>query len=377
MKAIIDISYNLQSLMDVLGLIQGISFGILLLLLNYRHFRNTYLLGIFLLLFSLKLLVFIPAGLNIDQEHPELFLLPFDFSWLLFPIFFVYTQKISIFSDQKIKYWVLYPGIISFVLQAVIYFLPYDTKLEIAQSFWHEFLFTILGICYSWVIGIWNLRLINQHRKEVENTFSDLENKVLGWARIFLIYLLITSVLVHVLFYVSPENYYFKIMFSIFDLIAIYWLSVNGIIQQNVLSLINDKKNSPATILLENKNGVMEKEDDDNLKSVMTKIDTYMKDTEVFLMSELTIIDLADQLKMHPKKISASINTIFKQNFNTYVNYLRIKKAEYLLSKRSTDYLSIEGVGKEVGFHSKSAFYAAFKRVTGTTPKNYKESISG
>ncbi|MEZ2414553.1 helix-turn-helix domain-containing protein [Muriicola sp. E247] len=324
----------------------------------------------------MKLLVFIPAGLNIDKEHPELFLLPFDFSWLLFPIFFIYTQKISIFSDQKVKYWVLYPGIISFVLQAVIYFLPNDTKFEIAQSFWHELLFTILGIIYSWGIGIWNLQLINQHRQEVENTFSDLENKVLGWARIFLIYLLTTSVLVHVLFYISPDNYYFKIIFSIFDLIAIYWVSLNGIIQQNVLLLIRDKKDAPETTFLENNYEMAVTDDNDNLKAVMVKIDTYMQNTEAFLMSELTIIDLADQLKMHPKKISASINTIFKQNFNTYVNYLRIKKAEDLLSKRSTDYLSIEGVGKEVGFHSKSAFYAAFKRVTGTTPKNYKESIS-
>ncbi|WP_217349969.1 helix-turn-helix domain-containing protein [Muriicola soli] len=314
--------------------------------------------------------------MNLIPYYPELFLLPFDFSWILFPIFFVYTQKISIFSDEKIKYWVLYPGIASFILQTVIYFLPFSLKTEIAESFWHEFGFTFLGIFYSWGIGIWNLKLLNRHREEVENTFSYLENKLLNWVRIFLLYLLITSVLVHILYYVSPDNYYFKMLFSIIDLIAIFWLGLNGIMQQNVLSTLNYKKSGLSFQVQEIGNDKMSTDNDENLKVLMGKIDNYMKSSEAYLISELTIVDLADKLKMHPKKISTTINGIFKQNFNSYVNYLRIRKAEDLLSKKSTDYLSVEGIGKEVGFHSKSAFYAAFKKITGTTPNKYKDSIA-
>jgi len=372
-----DLTFDLQSILDILGLVQGLTLGFLLLILNFKHFRNTYFLGVFLFLFSLKLAIFIPSGLNIDQTYPALFLLPFNFSWLLFPIFFIYTQKISIFSDQKIKYWVLYPGIISIALQIIIYFLPYSTKLAIAQSFWHELVFTILGISYSWAIGIWNLKLLNQHRTEVENTFSFLENKVLLWVRIFLIYSLSTSVLIHLLYYVSPVNYYFKIIFSIFDLIAIYWVAVNGVIQQNVLSLLakNESGNSSQYALaLENDQRKVANSED--LKTIMEEIDSYMKSTEAFLLSDLTIIDLAEKLNIHPKKISASINSVFNQNFNSYVNELRIKKAENLLIEQSSNSFSVEGISKEVGFHSKSAFYAAFKKVTGTTPNKYKEKIS-
>ena len=372
-----DLTYNLQSILDILGLVQGLTLGILLLILNYKHFRSTYFLGLFLLLFSLKLAIFIPNGLNIDQTYSALFLLPFNFSWLLFPIFFIYTQKVSIFSDQKIKYWVLYPGIISIALQVIIYFLPYSTKLTIAQSFWHELVFTILGISYSWAIGIWNLKLLNQHRTEVQNTFSYLDNKALLWVRIFLIYSLSTSMLIHILYYVAPENYYFKILFSIFDLIAIYWVSVNGVIQQNVLSLLakNEPGNSSQYALaLENDQRKIANSED--LKTLMEEIDSYMQTTESFLQSELTIIDLAEKLNIHPKKISTSINTILNQNFNSYVNQLRIQKAETLLKDQSSNYFSIEGISKEVGFHSKSAFYEAFKKVTGTTPNKYKERIA-
>ncbi len=373
----VEINYNLQSILDILGLVQGITLGILLLILNYKHYRSTYFLGLFLFLFSLKLANFIPKGLNIDQIYPELFLLPFNFSWLLFPIFFIYTQKISIFSDQKIKYWLLYPGIISFALQLIIYFLPYSTKQAIAQSFWHELIFTIIGICYSWVIGIWNLKLLNQHRAEVQNTFSELEQKVLEWARIFLIYSLSTSVIIHILYYISSENFYFKIIFSVFDLIAIYWVAFNGIIQRNVLAFLDKNESGMPyqdTLAIENDSKKIAKTED--LKTLMEHIDSYMKGTEAFVRTELTIIDLAEKLKVHPKQISASINTIFNQNFNSYVNQLRIKKAKTLLTDQSSSYLSIEGIGKEVGFHSKSAFYSAFKKVTGTTPTKYKERIA-
>ncbi len=318
-----------------------------------------------------------PRGLNIDQIYPELFLLPFNFSWLLFPIFFIYTQKISIFSDQKIKYWVLYPGIISIVFQIIIYFLPYSTKLVIAESFWHEIVFTILGICYSWGIGIWNLKLLAEHKTEVQNTFSHIERKVLEWVRIFLIYSLASSVLIHILYYISPDNYYFKIIFSIFDLIAIYWVSVNGVIQQNVLSiLVKNESGFPIQHYLAIENDQRKNENDDDLNTVMGDIDSYMETSQAFLHSELTIVDLAQKLNVHPKKISTTINTTTNHNFNSYVNRLRIKKAEDILTKQLSNNLSIEGIGKEVGFHSKSAFYSAFKKVTGTTPTKYKERIS-
>ena len=178
------------------------------------------------------------------------------------------------------------------------------------------------------------------------------------------------------LYYTAPENFYFKIIFSIFDLIAIYWVAVNGVIQRNVLSILGKKEfgiPSLDTFTIENDPKKISKDED--LKSLMKHVDSYMSSTEAFVRTELTIIDLAEKMKVHPKRISACINTVFDQNFNSYVNQLRIKKAENLLSDQSSSYYSIEGIGKEVGFHSKSAFYSAFKKVTGTTPTKYKESF--
>lgn len=376
MLEITNLNFNLQSLLDIIGLIQGLTLSILLLVLNYKHYRSTFFLGLFLLIFSLKLAVFIPRGLNLDLVYPQLFLLPFNFSWLIFPLFFIYTQQVSIFSNQKTKYWVLVPGIIAFLLEVIIYFLPYSTKLDIAQSFWNELFFTYMGICYSWAIGIWNLRLINIHRKEVQNTFSLMEFKELEWARIFLIYALTTSVIIHILYIISHQNYYFKLIFSIFDLIAIYWVAINGVIQRNVLSTIENKEshNIPEVSSSDEiKDPILAIKE---LTALMKQIEDYVEGTESFMSAELTIIDLAEKLKVHPKRISAAINTVLNINFNTYINQHRIKKAERLLKNKSAENYSIEGIGKEVGFNSKSAFYSAFKKITGMTPTAYKESTA-
>jgi AraC-like DNA-binding protein len=326
--------------------------------------------------FSLKLAYFIPKGLRLDAVYPELFLLPFNFSWLLFALFFVYTQQVSIFAYQKTPYWVLIPGCISFFIQVIIYFQPYETKLVISQSFWYETCFTFIGIIYSWVIGIWNLRLLSRHRAQAENTFSLMETKTLHWARIFLIYSLVTSVMIHIMYFISPQNYYFKLIFSTLDLIAIYWIASKGILQRNTLA--NFPNNLPGfstadTSLLANPVPAINQAE---LERLMKQIDHYLKTSEHFANPELTIIDVADQLKVHPRRLSTAINTVVDQNFNSYINTHRIQKAIRLLKKDGLGNFSIEGIGKEVGFHSKSAFYSAFKKVTGTTPYKFKENQS-
>ncbi|MBT8319696.1 MAG: helix-turn-helix transcriptional regulator, partial [Gramella sp.] len=219
---------------------------------------------------------------------------------------------------------------------------------------------------------IWNLKLLNEHKTEVGNNFSFIEFKVLNWARIFLIYSLLTSFIIHILYYLSPQNFYFKIIFSVFDLIAIYWIAVHGIMQRNVLSFLVDKEIDSSILgvsVPENKNDITVKKEE--LKNLMKRIDAHLKASEVFVNTDLTILDLADELKVHPKKISTCINTIRSQNFNSYINQWRIKKAEDLLAQKMLSHLSIEGIGKEVGFHSKSAFYSAFKKHTKTTPAKY------
>lgn len=371
-----NLNFNLQVLLDSIGLVQGVTLGILLIVLNKRKYRSTFFLGLFLLFFSLELATWISTNLQISDNYPEIFLLPFNFSWLLFPLFFIYTQQVSIFSDEKTKYWLLYPGILSILAQIFIFWLPIETKIEIEASSWHKLVFWMLGNYYSWIIGIWNLWILYKHRIEVQNTFSYLAFKELQWARYFLIYLLVTSVYGHLIAYGFPDLYKDNTVFSVMDLVAIYWVSYFGITQRNVLKVLfkNDIINDDIGKLKDA--GQPYSTAPEKLSELMERINGYMITAKAFVNPELSIVDLAEGLEVHPKLVSTTINTVSNQNFNSYVNGFRIEKALKLLEHGDLEAYSMEGIGNEVGFKSKSAFYAAFKKETGTTPTRYRTKNS-
>ncbi|MCJ7466694.1 MAG: helix-turn-helix domain-containing protein [Maribacter sp.] len=374
-----NINFNFQILLDAIGFVQGVTLAAVLLIMNRRKYRSTFFLGLFLLFYSLELGTWISTNPEISVINSKSFLLPFNFSWLLFPLFFLYCQQVSIFANNKTKYWILYPGIASFLAQIIIFFLPFETKQAIDKSEWHKLIFWILGNYYSWIIGIWNLWLLYRHKIEVKNTYSYISFKELQWARIFLIYLLTTSMITHILAYGFLSNLNDivrnKIIFSFMDLVAIYWVSYFGIVQRNVRALLTknwDQNNSQNNSISQNHGTTIIPE---RLEDLMHTIGKYMIATECFTNPELTIVELAEGLKVHPKLVSTAINTIKKQNFNSYVNQYRIKKAEVLIRNNEHNFLSMEGICSEVGFKSKSAFYSAFKKETGTTPTKFKEKL--
>jgi len=374
MQLIVSTDINFQVLLDSVGFIQGATLGILLMILNRRKFRSSFFLGLFLLFFSLELAFFIFINPAISQLFPSLYLLPFYFSWLLFPLFFLYTQQVSILSDNKSTYWLLYPGIASFLLQLIIFCFPYETKQSIYTSRWYGLIVWDFGVYYAWAIGIWNLRLLYKHRIEVNNSYSYINFKELQWARLILIYLLASSVINYILSwgYATIANY--RVILAALDLLAIYLIAYFGIVQRNIHSVSSNLSyadNLPNRPIKSNVKDAAKGLPED-LNGLVVDIDSYMIASECFSNPNLTIGDLALVLKVHPRKISSAINSVYRQNFNSYVNKFRVKKAVKLLSSKDFEAFTLEGIGNEAGFHSKSAFYTAFKKETGKTPKNYK-----
>ncbi|MGB7395559.1 MAG: helix-turn-helix domain-containing protein [Pricia sp.] len=374
--------YNFYAFFETVGFIQALTLGALLTAVHKSKYKSTLFLGFFLLAFALETVPIILESLGAFDLYPSLYLLPFDFFWLHFPLFYIYTQQISIFSDDKIKYWVLYPGILAFIAQLIFFFFSYEIKFAIADSVGYD-IYTYCKIAYGLVIGVYTLFILNRHRIEVHNYFSMVESKELKWARNFLIFNIIGSLLYSIFNHTIGKSIFAEIFFVCFDLILIYWVSYHGVKQRNVISLLVKKEEFESASIeplekilagrVDESNDESDKKEDK--EALMEKIDAYMVSSESFTHKDLTIIDLSERLEVHPKRISTTINTVQNQNFNAYVNQFRVKKAEELLQDESKGHLSIEGIGNEVGFHSKSAFYSAFKKFSGTTPSKYKEGI--
>jgi AraC-like DNA-binding protein len=66
------------------------------------------------------------------------------------------------------------------------------------------------------------------------------------------------------------------------------------------------------------------------------------------------------------------LNDKLGKGFTLYVNEHRIQEACRILS--TDENLTIEAIGEEVGFNSKSTFFSAFKKLKGMTPAMYQQN---
>jgi AraC-like DNA-binding protein len=132
-------------------------------------------------------------------------------------------------------------------------------------------------------------------------------------------------------------------------------------------------KNSKTSIFFEEKdkyqNKIIEKGLLDRIVNGMPKI----IEKELFLDPNITLKEVAIELGIPKHILSQYLNEKLGKSFSTYINELRIEKAKEFLQTKMN--FTIESVGYESGFNSKSTFFTAFKKVTGQTPSEYQKSI--
>ena len=383
-----DITYNLVSFIDVLGVVQGLLFGLLLIQLHSKSRRPTLFLGLFILLFALEPIPLILRDLGILRQRPEWLLLPVSFHFLAYPLFFIYIQKTSIFGVNRPSYWTLIPGAVELITMSVIFFLPTATKIEIKGSS-YELVYFLMGLGYTIYISILILKLIHAHFTELISQYSSITEKRLSWSRSFIYASIGFHLLLLLNFFVENSQLY--IMISLINVVLIYWVSVKGITQENVTSLywvppsielvsttldenkLVNQKPKKINITVGNPNHTELMSEEDAFEIIET-VEDYIKNSECFIRHDLTIIDIAEAVNIHPKRISHAINKQLKTNFNSYINAFRVVRAKTLLKSGLAKNLSIEGIGAEAGFHSKTTFYSSFRKVEGMTPAQYKSS---
>lgn len=109
--------------------------------------------------------------------------------------------------------------------------------------------------------------------------------------------------------------------------------------------------------------------DDDEAKQIVAKLQKIMNDKELFRNPDLKVGDLAREIKVPSHQLSRILNDSLQKNFTLFVNEYRVNAACRMLPYQTN--FTIEAVGNEVGFNSKSTFFAAFKKIKGLTPSAY------
>lgn len=94
---------------------------------------------------------------------------------------------------------------------------------------------------------------------------------------------------------------------------------------------------------------------------------------KIYLDPELSLSLVAKRLNISSTYLSQLINTLSNHNFSDFVNLYRVRDAKIKLLDPEFSCYTILSIGLEAGFNSKSAFYTAFKKHTGSTPTQFRE----
>lgn len=100
------------------------------------------------------------------------------------------------------------------------------------------------------------------------------------------------------------------------------------------------------------------------------KLEKIMMEKSLYKNPNLSLQDVSQELNISTHQLSQFLNNNLGKNFTSFVNEFRINEACKTIV--SNDKLTLESIGYDVGFNSKSTFFAAFKKHTGTTPLNFQ-----
>lgn len=141
-----------------------------------------------------------------------------------------------------------------------------------------------------------------------------------------------------------------------------------------LIALLLVFKNSQSSTFFQEKEKYKNKKlDPITIEGIKQKI-LLIAEKELFLNPNLTLDETAKELKISKHLLSQYLNEKIGKSFTNFINEYRIEKAKELLASKNN--YTIEGLGYDSGFNSKSTFFTTFKKITGKTPSDYQKSLS-
>lgn len=361
------------------AVLQGLLLGIIFITSKKRRSFANQLLGSFLL-------TFVFAALS-D-------LLPFREIWgysiqgyftlpevkMLFPVLFLHfiLEKVGRSSSYslflKVHYFLAF-GIISITLINIMLFLfagsslleyfggPILDRFFMGQQY-YAFVLTV-------IVFIITIKETLNYRNLVRNEFTDMALLDINWLwqcifAIAPIILFWGAELVRIIIGGTGQS---ELTIAAYIFIAVfnYFVSFKAFTQQTLFdgSLEKLKPFNLDPIIPNITSTAIEIE-------ICEKIKSEMVANEYYLNQDLTLHDFAKEIQVSARTISNCINQNIGLNFNEWVNNHRVDTALEIIKADVKNQLSIEGIGFDAGFKSRSAMYAAFKKRLGHSPGHFR-----
>lgn len=115
----------------------------------------------------------------------------------------------------------------------------------------------------------------------------------------------------------------------------------------------------------------------DRADRIYVEVLNLLQVKKLYRQPGITARQVADMIGEDHRAVSAALALQSGENFLTLLSRLRVREACRLLKDSKQSEWSAETIGLRSGFASRQAFYLAFKRSTGMTPKQYREQALG
>lgn len=207
------------------------------------------------------------------------------------------------------------------------------------------------------------LRLQMRHRREMMDTFANIERRSLDWLRTLLLVFAgawMFFALKQVLWLTGSAVPAFNVVLAFIESLAIAAFAYLGLHQPALPSGQTAAANAPVRrpILSEQRMG-----------RTAAKLITALGTDRLYADCDLSLRKLSDVTGVTKNHISETLSQHLGVNFFDFVNSHRAEEARRLLAETE---LSILEIGLDVGFNSRSTFNAAFKKHVGTPPSIYR-----
>jgi len=361
------------------AILQGLLLGIIFITSKKHHSFANQLLGSFLLTFVFSALTdLLPFREIWGYSIEGYFTLPEV--KLLFPVLFMHfiLEKVgrSSYYGMFLKgHYFLAFGIINITLINIILFLfsgsslleylgwPILDRFFMVQQY-YAFVLTV-------IIFILAIKETLRYRNLIRNEFTDmalLDIKWL-WQCIFGIAPIILFWGIELARIITGGTGQSELTIAAYIFIAVfnYFVSFKAFTQQTLFdgSLDHFKLLDHDSVISNKTIATVDIELCEEIKS-------EMETNEHYLNQDLTLHHFAKEIQVSARTISTCINQSLGLNFNEWVNNHRVDKALEIMKTDVKNQLTIEGIGFDAGFKSRSAMYSAFKKKLGQSPGHFR-----
>jgi AraC-like DNA-binding protein len=294
---------------------------------------------------------------------------------LINPAFSLYVRSL-ILKDFRLK-WIQLLHLIPYVVfETVAYILnkPFSLQsfFETGYANWYSYIFSVVTL-FSWIhYNSSSAALIIRHRKKLFNELSNIEsNKKITWLYFIVIfynmYCLATVVMASVTLFLRLDFLLPLIINYSALLLLVYILGFHGLHQKSISLYTENEVREPRPTRVLNIPA-------ERREVIQDRLTRYFQEEKPFLNPDLNMTMLAHNLKVPRHHLTEILNSDLGNNFFHFVNRYRVDAVKKMLSDPGNRF-SVEAIGYECGFSSKSSFFTVFKTITGQTPLEYKNSL--